>query len=130
MNLGFFGLHSRGVKSLGINGTFIFIVMIAFKLFYAGSASAHQLSVFAKVGNDTVSITAKFADGSEVKSGVLRVFDVNDDLVLQQEVGEVWPITLPAEPYRAGLRVVIDAGNGHDGYWILTPGDFLQNQQK
>ena len=109
-----------GEKLLRINAKFFFVSIVILNGFCSGSATAHQLSVFAKVQNDTVLITAHFADGSAVKSGVLRIFDAHD----------VWPIMLPAAPYQNGLRIIIDAGNGHDGYWILTPIDFSQDRKE
>ena len=98
-------------------------VVTALAVAFPRLADAHQLSVFAKAKDDAVMITAKFADGSDVKSGTLRIFGADDALILQQDIDGMWPIVFSVGPHRDGLRIEVDAGNGHDNYWILTPAD-------
>ncbi len=87
------------------------------------TAQAHQLSVFARAQDDVVAITANFADGTAVKSGQLRVYSADNTLILQQDVDGTWPVLFPVGPHTDGLRIQVDAGNGHDNYWLLTPAD-------
>lgn len=103
-------------------------VVIALAVGCPRSADAHQLSVFAKAQDDAVMITANFANGSEVKSGILRIFGADDSLLLQQDIEGIWPVVFSVGPHRDGLRIEVDAGNGHNSYWILTPVDLSQGK--
>ncbi len=88
-------------------------------------AMAHQLTVFATVENGAAKITAKFADGTDVSAGRLKIYSAEDTLVLSQDMSGAWPVYFPVEAHLGGLRIEVDAGNGHSNYWILTPGDMM-----
>lgn len=73
-------------------------------------------------------ITASFANGREVKTGILSIFGADDSLLLQQDIEGIWPVVFSVGPHRDGLRIEVDAGNGHNSYWILTPVDLSQGK--
>lgn len=92
-------------------------------LICAGPASAHQLSVFAVVEDGVVLIEATFPDGRPVATGMLRILDGTGALILEQPIAPPYPIRFPVEEHSDGLRIEVDAGGGHENYWLLTPAD-------
>lgn len=86
-------------------------------------AAAHQLTVFAKVENQIVLISAAFADGTPVAAGTLRIIDEDGNLLLESLVDGTYPVHFPVGTHTGGLRIEVDAGGGHENYWILTPAD-------
>lgn len=92
----------------------------------AGSAAAHQLSVFAKVENGVVLIEASFPDGRPVATGTLRILDAAGMLILEQPLEPPYPIRFAVGGHIDGLRIEVDAGGGHNNYWLLTPADIQE----
>ncbi|MBW1860692.1 MAG: hypothetical protein JRI70_11755 [Deltaproteobacteria bacterium] len=73
------------------------------------SSLAHKLSVFAWVECDTVVVEGKLGGSKRPKRG------------------------FPLKDYQTGLKIVVDIGEGHQSFWILTPNDIesqLQEQDK
>lgn len=103
-------------------------VMAALALLSPLPALAHQLTVFATVADDMVKITATFANGNPVMSGVLEIRGADDAVLLSQDVDGQWPVLFPVGDHKDGLRIAVDAGNGHSNYWILTPNDLADDQ--
>ncbi|TGN67564.1 hypothetical protein E4L95_04595 [Paracoccus liaowanqingii] len=89
----------------------------------AGPAAAHQLSVFARVEDGVVLIEAAFPDGRPVATGTLRILDATGALIIEQPVTPPYPIRFAVGDHTDGLRIEVDAGGGHDNYWLLTPQD-------
>ena len=63
-----------------------------------------------------------------MKSGILRIYGADDTLLLQQDIEGIWPVVFSVGAHRDGLRIEVDAGNGHSSYWILTPADLSQGK--
>jgi nickel transport protein len=89
----------------------------------AAPALAHGLLVFARVDGEEVVADAKFSNGNPVKAGEFLVFDGNDVLLTTVEVGPDGTARFPLEGADTGLKIQMDAGDGHEDYWILTPAD-------
>ncbi len=90
-------------------------------------AQAHQLVVFAKVEDRTVLIDARFANGTPVAAGKLRILDATGTLIHEQLVSPPYPVRFPVGIQTDGLRIEVDAGHGHENYWLLTPHDLSQD---
>ena len=97
----------------------------------ASPAAAHQLKVFAFVEEGSVVVEAKFSSGRAPKSGEVRVFDASGEQIDTLELGEDGTLTFPLDPAHAesGLTIEVEASEGHDDYWILTPEDIARGAE-
>ena len=96
-------------------------LLAAIALALPGIAAAHPLLVFASVEGEEVVVEARFANGQPVRAGAMRVTDADGAPVLQLAISSS-PIRFPLADAE-GLMIEVDAGGGHENYWILTPGD-------
>ena len=92
-------------------------------LLVASPALAHRLNVFASVEGGIIAVEASFPDGGPAREGTVRVYDAQDRLIRTLPLGEDGTARFPVEGATDGLRVEVDAGEGHSDYWILTPAD-------
>jgi nickel transport protein len=61
------------------------------------------------------------------------VYDGQDKLILETELATDGTARFPLKDYQTGLKIVVDIGEGHQSFWILTPNDIesqLQEQKK
>ena len=84
----------------------------------AGSASAHRVNVFAWVEGDMIHVEGKFASGKIVKAGKIVVMDPQGVELLSGLTGDQGEFSFKA-PRRADLRIVLIAGQGHQGEWVI-----------
>jgi nickel transport protein len=84
----------------------------------AGSASAHRVNVFAWVEGDTIHVEGKFASGKKVKAGKIAVMDPQGVELLSGLTGDQGEFSFKA-PRRADLKIVLIAGQGHQGEWVI-----------
>ncbi|MBB5514954.1 nickel transport protein [Rubricella aquisinus] len=99
------------------------IAMIA-ALLAATPALAHGLNVFASVEGEQIVIEARFANGRAALGAKVQVFDGNDILLVTATTsGEETRVPLVGQD--TGVRIVVDAGDGHSDYWIMTPADLV-----
>ncbi|MBW2260203.1 MAG: hypothetical protein JRF18_07095 [Deltaproteobacteria bacterium] len=97
------------------------------------SSLAHKLSVFAWVECDTVVVEGKLGGSKRPKRGKVYVYDGEDHLILETELATDGTARFPLKDYQTGLKIVVDIGEGHQSFWILTPNDIesqLQEQDK
>ncbi|CAN5780264.1 hypothetical protein BH23PSE1_BH23PSE1_03520 [soil metagenome] len=99
-------------------------------LAWPGMVEAHALLVFAAVEGETVVVEAKFSNGRPVREGVVRVLDADGAELRRIVIEPGTAISFPLDPEAAsgGLVIEVDAGEGHDNYWILTPEDIASAQ--
>ena len=113
-----------------IRAALLSLALFALTLFTAAApASAHQLRVFAFVEGETVNVEAKFSSGRIPKSGEVRVFDASEALLqtLPLDPDGVTSFPLPADA-ADGLMIEVEAGDGHEDYWLLTPEDIAKGE--
>ncbi|MCH8531196.1 MAG: hypothetical protein LAT65_10100 [Saccharospirillum sp.] len=91
-------------------------------------ALGHGLNVFASVEGETLIVESKFSSGRVPQVGTVRIYDGYDVLVHETEVTGESAMRLPLPDWSTGLKVEVDIGDGHDGYWILTPADVRRQQ--
>lgn len=101
----------------GVVGALVALLMAG------GPALAHTLNVFAYVDADTVVVEVKFSNGRMAIAGAVKVYDGNDALIYETTVGPDGTARVPLANYETGLKIDVDAGEGHTNYWILTPQD-------
>lgn len=91
-------------------------------------ALGHGLTVFALVDGETLVIESTFSSGRVPQVGMVRIYDGYDELIHEAEVTGESAMRLPLPDWSTGLKVEVDVGDGHDGYWILTPADVRRQQ--
>jgi len=111
----------RPDKWLGCFLCTVFAAMIV--ACWPSSGFAHRLSVFAWVEGNTVVVEGRFSGGKRPKKGVVYVYDGEDRLLLKTSVNADGTVRFPLPDYQTGLKIVMEAGEGHESYWILTPYD-------
>ncbi|MGR3466753.1 MAG: hypothetical protein ACU0CI_02665 [Shimia sp.] len=104
--------------------------LIAVLCLIAAPLWAHGLNVFASVEGEEVVVEAKFSNGRAPVSGEVRVSDDAGELIETLELGEDGTLRFPLDPVHAatGLLIEVEASDGHDNYWILTPDDIARGQ--
>lgn len=101
------------------------IALLAAMAAIALPAAAHRLNVFAWIDGEEVVVEGKFASGVVPAVGTVRVYDGADVLLVTVEIGRDGAVRIPLGGLasESGLRIEMDVGDGHEDYWILTPGD-------
>ena len=110
-----------------------YIVLVCFlymvSIVWAPSgAFAHQLSVFAWVEGDKVMVQGSLPKGKHPKQGMIFVYDGNDKLLFQKQIQPDGTATFPLDNWETGFKILLDIGQGHQSYWILTPFDIKQQR--
>ncbi|MDR1855772.1 MAG: cobalamin biosynthesis protein CbiL [Desulfovibrio sp.] len=91
-------------------------------------AYAHRVSVFAWVNGDMVETESGFSRGNPVVQGTITAFDAVSGDQLAQGVTDAegryaFPVPAAIRGSGHGLRIRVDAGEGHRSEWILDAGD-------
>lgn len=109
-----------------IRGAILSLAIVA----AAFPAAAHKLRVFAFVDGDVVNVETKFSSGRIPQAGEVRVFDAAEALLmtLPLDPDGVTSFPLPSEGADEGLMIEVEAGEGHDDYWLLTPEDIARGK--
>lgn len=93
-------------------------------------AAAHQLTVFASVDCETVTVEAKFSNGNPVMIADVRVLDGENTLLLTLPINENGTVAIPLDSVDHSGGLMIDvATDSHDNYWIVTPDDIARSCQ-
>jgi nickel transport protein len=110
---------------------FLFILVTAIAIACLPvSGFAHKLSVFAWVEDGRVVVQGKLSGAKRPKKGTVYVYDGQDRLILTTEVGADGTAHFPLRDYETGLKIVMDIGEGHQSFWILTPYDIKTQLQE
>ncbi|RED18781.1 hypothetical protein [Pontivivens insulae] len=95
----------------------------------AAPALAHRVNVFASVqdvdGTEFVVVEARFSTGRIPVSGDVTVEDAQGEelFVVALESDGTARFPLDREVASDGLSIVVQTGDNHEGYWLLTPAD-------
>lgn len=97
-------------------------IAIAF-LTTAATAWAHGLSVFAWVEEGRVMVESKFSGGKRPVDATVRVLDLDGQELLTGKTDDQgrWAFD---PPQKTALKIVLEAGLGHRGEWILRAEDY------
>jgi nickel transport protein len=82
------------------------------------SASAHRVNVFAWVDGDTIHVESKFSGGKKVKTGKVVVMDPRSVELLSGFTNDQGEFSFKV-PGQSDLRIIIMAGQGHQGEWTV-----------
>jgi nickel transport protein len=94
----------------------LFFICIIFLVI--DSASAHRVNVYAWVDGDTIYVESKFSGGRPVKSGKIVVTDPQGVELLSGLTNDEGEISFKV-PKRSDLKIVLIAGQGHQGEWTI-----------
>ena len=112
----------------------LFIIGLAIApicILWPGRLPAHKLSVFVWVEDHMVYVEGKLGAGKRPKKGTVTVYNGKNKKLFEIEISEDGTASFPLpEDYKTGLKVVMDIGEGHSSYWILTPYDISQQVSK
>lgn len=93
---------------------------------------AHDLRVFASVLGSVVTVETKFSSGRIPVAGEVRVLDEAGAILLTLPMGQggFTIFDLPDNADKTGLMIEVEAGDGHEDYWLLTPDDIAAGKAK
>ena len=111
-------------------GLIIYAALLLVSLALAAPAHAHRANVFAWKDGDRILMESAFSGGKPCQNAPITVQDANDGKVLMEvrtdEKGRAsFAIPDIAREKRMDLRLVIKAGEGHQGEWIITAVEYL-----
>lgn len=92
------------------------LILLLFLLFYAHSAFAHRVNVFAWVEDQTLFIESKFAGGKFVKHGKISIVDPLGNELFSGLTDEKGNTSFQIKKVM-DHTIVVNAGEGHQGTW-------------
>ena len=95
----------------------VLLFLLTFPLM-VDSAFAHRVSVFAWVEEDTIHVESKFSGGKKVNGGKVVVMDSQGVELLSGLTNDHGEFSFKI-PQQSDLRVIIMAGQGHQGEWTV-----------
>lgn len=94
-------------------------------VFPATTALAHRVVIFAWMEGDTVFTESQFPDGRKIADAPVKVFDMNDTLLLEGKTNDVGEFSFKV-PKTEPLHIVLEAGMGHQGEWTISEEEILR----
>ena len=101
---------------------FIFLHLGALQLF-VDSAYAHRVNVFAWVEGETIYVESKYSGGRVVKAGKIVVTDSRGIELLSGLTDDEGQYSFEV-PQKSDLRIIVSAGQGHQGEWTVRETEF------
>ncbi|MFZ2633885.1 MAG: hypothetical protein WA081_19320 [Desulfosalsimonadaceae bacterium] len=95
------------------------VLILFLVLFQASMAAAHRVVVFGWIEGDTVYTESQYPDGKRVKNGQILVYDADGKELLTGTTSENGEFSFKI-PKSSALRIVIQAGMGHQGEWKFS----------
>lgn len=109
-------LVERGVSRGGRGGLRSLVVVTC--LLASAPALAHKLNVFAVVEGDKIAIDGYFVDGKKALNSTVKIYDPKGKAVVSGTADAEGHFETPI-PGRFDLKIVVDAGMGHRGEWVI-----------
>ncbi|MGQ9921918.1 MAG: hypothetical protein ACUVRZ_11410 [Desulfobacca sp.] len=120
--------RSEHPKSIVTAGLLVFSLLLSMSL--ARPALAHRVLVFAFAESGNIMVESKLVPDTPVKEGKVSISDKQSGQVLAtgqtDDQGKFsCPIPPEAAARRADLLIVVEAGMGHRGEWLLKADKYL-----
>ncbi|MDR2573457.1 MAG: cobalamin biosynthesis protein CbiL [Desulfovibrio sp.] len=99
----------------------------ALLLLSAAPLLAHRVNIHAWVEGRDVQVRCAFSRASPAKNGRVTVYDASNGQELLNGLtdGEgAFRFPVPDEALKNGLRIRINAGEGHENQWLMEAGEF------
>ncbi len=114
------------LRNYWIPGSLLFLILGMFTT----PAAAHRLLVFAYIAGDTIHTESKFVPDNPVRQGQVQVSDHKTGRVLitgkTDDQGKFsFKIPPEAAEQKMDLKIVVAAGQGHQGEWLLKAAGYL-----
>jgi nickel transport protein len=93
-----------------------------FLLAAVSSPQAHNVTVFAWVDGNKVTVEGKFSGGRRPINAPVEVFDSAGNLLLSGKTDDTGTFVFQI-PRKTEMKVVLHAGMGHQAQWIITAED-------
>jgi len=103
--------------------TWVFIILIQL---FPTLVIAHRVTIFAWIEGDLIKTQSKFSGGKRVNKGVVRVYDKQGQKLLQGQTNKHGEFSFKI-PKKSEMKIVIDAGMGHQAQWILSEDTFVDH---
>ncbi len=101
-------------------------------IFLAAFAQAHKIRVFAYENDGEIVAEAKFSSGRPAKAVRVEVQDKSEAILVTGETdqkGEYrFSKDILSDIGKGDLRIIVDDGSGHRGFWILAENDYRSKQ--
>ena len=96
--------------------------LMLFLLCFSVPAFAHKVYLYAWVEGDTVFTESYFGAGAKVKDGLIEVFDPDGKKLFEGHTNPKGECAFKI-PQKTNLRIVVKAGMGHRGEYLLKAED-------
>ena len=93
--------------------------MVLLMVFWADMAAAHRVVVFGWIEGDSIFTESRYPDGKRVKNGQIIVYDAEGKDLLTGTTSDDGEFSFKI-PKISELRIVIQAGMGHQGEWKFS----------
>ena len=113
-------------RMLPMAGRTILVALLALILFFPGNARAHRVNIFAWQDGDQIRVECGFNRSSRVRNGKITVYSGNgEQILLEGHTDENGNFSFPVpEMTQNGVRIRIDAGEGHQNEWLMPADEF------
>lgn len=98
------------------------LLAVALLLVLQTPALAHRVNIFAWTEGPQVAVKCGFSGGNSVRNGEVTVYDAADGRVLltgRTDTEGLFRFDIPPKGREHGLRIRINAGEGHQNEWLL-----------
>ena len=117
----------------GALAAFFTLALLLLPLFVPADALAHRVNIFAWLEGENIVVECAFSRSAPVRGGLVTVFDATDGKeLLQGRTDERGVFTFPvpeAVRHAHGLRIQINAGEGHVNDWTMTAAEISEAQE-
>ncbi len=113
---------------------FTFCLLVSVFCLLPSVSQAHKVRIFAYSEGEVIVGETAFSGGRAVKNSEIIVQDAASDRILltcrTDDRGQFqFQIPEEAREKQLNLRVIINAGEGHRGEWLLEAADYLTNEK-
>ena len=100
-------------------------------LLFPTPGMAHRVNVFAWTEGGQVAVECGFSGGSNVRHGLITVFAATGAKLLEGRTDEQGNFRFDAPPQgrQHGLRIRVNAGEGHQNEWVLDAAELAATAQ-
>lgn len=105
---------------------FAFFILLTLSFFlvlsFATIATAHRVVLFAWIQGDTIFTESQFPNGKKISNADIAVYDRDEALLISGKSDALGKFSFKI-PLRDYLKIVLDAGTGHQAKWIFCEKD-------
>lgn len=95
------------------------LVLFLLTLLFPDAALAHRVVIFGWIEGNTIFTESQYSDGKRVTGGAVTVYDKDGKALAQGYTNDRGEYSL-AVPKTCDLRIVLNAGMGHQGEWRFS----------